>query len=284
MTTILRHKNTTKRRARLCSIGCFCLAASILTFAPYFVGSSPEHTEVLVRVDISQSMDVEDMPDQTTRSAALKKYLHKLWDDLPQIKRWLGIFAWEAQSLLPLTTNRWLLHVFLDGIDHETLSTPWTRISDALQFGVQRFDVQSTGSKYMVIATDGGDDPIVISPELRNTLKTANIHVIIVGVGTVSWGPIIQWTDLAGNPQPKLRKGLPVHSSLAEERLRDLTAQLDGTYINLLTQPYALHDLLRGAGRTMQYVDSCIILLVVLGLSSFVYGIVAPSNKQRYPV
>ena len=55
------------------------------------------------------------------------------------VARGIGIFAGEAQGVIPITDDNELVMTFLAGLDHRNLTKQGTNLSEALQVAVQRF-------------------------------------------------------------------------------------------------------------------------------------------------
>ena len=67
----------------------------------------------MVMLDVSQSMLVYDMPDQMQRLDTAKQLIRDLVMNFPQARWGLGIFAGEAQGVLPLTDDLDVFMTFL---------------------------------------------------------------------------------------------------------------------------------------------------------------------------
>ena len=220
-----------KSRGYLFALSCFLLASRHIPYGTILWAEQGAWIDIMVMVDVSQSMLVQDMPKQTSRLAATKEIINNLLQKNSQARRGIWIFAWEAQGILPLTNDRNLVSTFLAGVDHQNLSKQWTSLSKAIALWAQRFDPESPGGNLLLVFSDGGEDEVEISEEIKKMLQERTITVMFIGVWSEQWWPIIEWVDLFGNPVVKQRQGVTVISKLQEQQLKKVAQQVKGTYI-----------------------------------------------------
>ena len=224
-------KLTIKSRGYLFALSCFLLASRHIPYGTTLWAEQGAWIDIMVMIDVSQSMLVEDMPEQISRLAATKEIISNLLKKNTQARRGIWIFAWEAQGILPLTHDRNLVSTFLAGVDHQNLSKQWTSLSEAIALWAQRFDPESPGGNMLLVFSDWGEDEVVISEKTKTILQERGITVALVGVWSEQWWPIIEWVDLFGNPVVKQWQGETVISKLQEQQLKKTAQEVEGTYI-----------------------------------------------------
>jgi Ca-activated chloride channel family protein len=125
-----------------------------------------EGVEVIIALDVSNSMLAEDIqPNRLTRA---KQALEKLIDNLQNDKIGLIVFAGDAYTQIPVTTDYISAKMFLSTIGPEMVPKQGTAIGAAIDLGIRSFTPGEGKSKAMIIITDGEnheDDPVSIAAE-----------------------------------------------------------------------------------------------------------------------
>lgn len=183
--------------------------------------------------DVSQSMLVQDMGNNLSRLSVAKEIITGLLKKEPQANRWIGIFAGEAQGVLPLTHDINLVSTFLAWLDHQNLTKQWTSLAEAITLWAERFNTETTGWNILLVLSDGGEESVTIPETTIKTLSDREISVVLVGVWSPEWWPIIEWVDIFGNALVKKRQGTPVISKLQETQLQDVAKKLQWKYIRV---------------------------------------------------
>ncbi len=181
------------------------LAAVIMLTRPQF-GSKIEEVkkhgvEVIIALDVSNSMLAEDIhPNRLDRA---KQAISRLVDNLDNDKIGLIVFAGDAYTQIPVTTDYVSAKMFLSTIGPDMVPKQGTAIGAAIELGIRSFSPGEDRSKAMIIITDGENhekDPLAAAEEA--TGKGVIIHTI--GIGSSEGVPI------------------PVRISGRKEYLRDL--------------------------------------------------------------
>jgi Ca-activated chloride channel family protein len=167
------------------------LAAVIMLARPQF-GSKIEEVkkqgvEVIIALDVSNSMLAEDIhPNRLERA---KQAISRLVDNLENDKIGLIVFAGDAYTQLPVTTDYVSAKMFLSTVNPEMVPKQGTAIGAAIDLGIRSFSPGENKSKAMIIITDGEnheDDPVASAEEA--TGKDVIIHTI--GIGSAKGVPI----------------------------------------------------------------------------------------------
>jgi Ca-activated chloride channel family protein len=141
-----------------------------------------EGIDIMLLLDISDSMMEKDLVPN--RLAAAKRVARKFIGGRLQDRIGLVIFAGEAVSLCPLTTDYELLYGFLDEINPKMIPTPGTAIGSALAVAVNRMRDTQGESKVAILISDGDNTSGNLGPTTAAQLANAfgmKVYAIAVG-------------------------------------------------------------------------------------------------------
>ncbi len=132
--------------------------------------------EVIIALDVSNSMLAEDIqPDRLTRA---KQAISRLVDKLENDKIGLIVFAGDAYTQIPITTDYVSAKMFLSTISPAMVPKQGTAIGAAIDLGIRSFSPDNTKSKALIIITDGEnheDDPVKSAGEAAKS-RDSNIY------------------------------------------------------------------------------------------------------------
>lgn len=194
-----------------------------------------EGVEVIIAVDVSNSMLTEDI--KPSRLALAKTELKRLVDRLTGDKIGIVVFAGSSFLLAPLTTDHSSLHMYIDSLAPEMVSSQGTVIKPALEEAVDAFkrggaedDDDSRATRVIIIASDG-EDHEEGALQLARKLANQNFRLFTIGFGTEQGGPVPD-RDAQGNMRGyrKDASGQPVLSTHKGEFMRNLAAAGGGAY------------------------------------------------------
>ena len=135
--------------------------------------------EVMVALDVSNSMMARDI--NPTRLDKAKMMLSKLVDDLDNDKVGLIVFAGDAYTQLPITTDYVSAKMFLKSINPQMVPTQGTAIGSAISTAMKSFSPDSPADKAIIVITDG---------ENHEEAAEQGIKVDVIGVGSLQGAPI----------------------------------------------------------------------------------------------
>jgi Ca-activated chloride channel family protein len=157
-----------------------------------------EGIDIMIALDISQSMMIEDFTPN--RLEAAKEVARNFINGRVQDRIGLVVFAGDAFSLSPLTTDYELLRSYLDEITFEMIEAKGTAIGSAMAVVTNRMSESETKSKVCILLSDGENTSGNIDPITAAELASAygiKIYTIVVGKeGMVPYGK-----DFFGRPQ-----------------------------------------------------------------------------------
>jgi Ca-activated chloride channel family protein len=157
-----------------------------------------EGIDIMIVLDISQSMQIEDF--QPNRLEAAKQMARDFIKGRIQDRIGLVVFSGDAFSLAPLTTDYPLLYSYLNDISFDMIESRGTVIGSALAVATNRMRESESKSKVCILISDGDNQGGNIDPITAADLMAAysiKIYTILVGKeGAVPFGK-----DYFGRPQ-----------------------------------------------------------------------------------
>lgn len=189
--------------------------------------SSTKTLELVVCLDVSNSMNTKDMRGGSSRLVSAKRALNQLVNQFTGEKVGVCVFAGGAYVQLPMTSDYSAAKLFIDEIETSMFSNQGTNIKAALQTANTMFTKSKT-SKGILLITDGEnheDNPSAIIDSIRDK----NIEMAILGIGSTNGGPV---------PNDPLRpelgykrngRGQLVVSRMNPKLIRKIAAQSKGT-------------------------------------------------------
>jgi Ca-activated chloride channel family protein len=156
-----------------------------------------EGIDIMIALDISQSMQIEDF--QPNRLEAAKQVALDFIAGRVQDRIGLVVFSGDAFSLAPLTTDYDLLRSYIREINFEMIENRGTAIGSALGVVTNRMRESETVSKVCILLSDGDNTAGNIDPVTAAELAASfgiKIYTIVVGKeGLVPYGK-----DFFGRP------------------------------------------------------------------------------------
>ncbi|MGA2090216.1 MAG: VWA domain-containing protein, partial [Endomicrobiales bacterium] len=205
------------------------LALAQPQFGTKLVEAKQRGSDVLIAVDVSQSMLDEDVkPNRITRAKALlSDLIGQLGGNRVGIIAFAGVAFWQC----PMTLDISSVNLFLDLMDTNLIPQGGTAIGDAIRLGVQGLQKAPARSKAIILLTDGEDHKS--DPEGAAELAAKEgIKIYAVGFGSTTGEPI-PLHDEQGNftGYKKNKKGEVVMSKLDEKLLSGMASATGGEYI-----------------------------------------------------
>lgn len=191
--------------------------------------SEVEGIEVMICMDVSNSMlaSSTDDPRGISRLQRAKLVLEKLFSQLKNDKVGLIVFAGDAYTQLPITSDFTSAKMFLSSISPDMVPTQGTAIGAAIEMAMTSFTPESDMQKAIIVITDGEnfeDEPEVAAKEAAEQ----GIQVDVIGLGSAK-GALIP----LGRDGQFLRdnEGNPVTTRLNEEMAKKIAAAGNGIYV-----------------------------------------------------
>jgi Ca-activated chloride channel homolog len=228
----------------------FFIALSLLFVAyanPQF-GSSEKTSEVkgidiIVALDISNSMMAKDLSDSQTRLDIAKRAIEDLTKNLHGDRLGIVVFAGKAFTQLPITSDYSAAKLFLSTISTDMIYSQGTAIGNAIEISLNSFDFNSPTQKAIVIISDGEDHE---EGALEMASKASEMGVILnaIGVGSVKGSPIPVYKSGKFLGNKKDSNGNTVLTKLNEEALQQIVSTGNGSYAKASASNFGLNDIL----------------------------------------
>lgn len=203
------------------------LAIAQPVFGTKKVKGTSESLELVIALDISNSMNTRDISPDISRLDISKRAIVQLINNLHGEKIGISLFANNAFVHLPITSDYGAAKLFIEDVETDLISSQGTNISMALGISAKMFSKQKT-TKGIILITDGEDHEGELTDVIAE-LKKKNLQLSILGIGTKKGGLIPK------NPaRPNLgyktdARGKTVVSKLNEAFIQKLATQTGGT-------------------------------------------------------
>ncbi|MDR2038425.1 MAG: VWA domain-containing protein [Bacteroidales bacterium] len=196
-------------------------------------------SDIIIALDVSNSMMAEDI--QPNRLERAKQAVSRLIDRLGENKIGLIVFAGEAYTQLPITTDYVSAKMFLSTISPDIVPVQGTAIGTAINLAANSFSPTSDAGKAIVVITDGEnheDNPVQAA---KNALERG-INVYTIGVGSTQGTPIPVKTSSGQRDFIKDRSGNVVMTKLDEKTLQEVAMAGKGIYVRATSANMGLNN------------------------------------------
>ncbi len=191
-----------------------------------------EGIDLIIAVDVSNSMNATDI--SPTRLERAKMAMQQLVGKLRGDRLGILVFAGEAYTQLPITTDYAAAKLFLNTISTDIVPVQGTNIASVIELAIESFDYESGGSKALVIVTDGENhEPHAITAAEKAAKKGINIYTI--GMGTPNGAPIPVFNNGVQTGYRQDKDGNTIITSLNEDMLKEISGIGNGIYIRATT-------------------------------------------------
>src|SRR5512147_1729845 len=221
-----------KRRVRAILVGAAVLFL-VLALANPQIGTrleemKQEGVDLFIALDVSYSMKAEDIkPNRLDKSKLeIRNLIARLGGD----RIGLVVFAGDAFTQFPLTTDYSAANLFLDAVDVNSVPTPGTNVGAAIRRAMDSFNEEERTTRVIVVISDGesteGD-----AMEAAEDAAKEGILLYTIGLGSPSGAPIpVFGADGRQTDFKRDRRGSVVVSKLDELALEKIAAIGNGKY------------------------------------------------------
>jgi Ca-activated chloride channel family protein len=228
---LMRPEAPGRRRAqaglRLGALALIMLAVAGPQWGVEIVETTSASRDVVIAVDVSQSMLAEDV--KPNRLARAIEELSLLIDELKTSRVGVIAFAGEPVVICPLTADTTAAKQLLRALDPGAVPVPGTAIGKAIRRAAAMLS-RYPGEKTLVILTDGEDhksDPVGAATEAA----AEGVRIFTIGIGSAEGEPI-PLKDDSGRVEgyKKDKRGATVVSRLGEAELAAIAGKTGGAY------------------------------------------------------
>ncbi len=162
------------------------IALAIPIYGNKKVQGSADTSELVVSIDVSNSMNTRDINQKISRLEISKRALIQLVNNLHGERLGIVVFAGGAYVQLPLTNDYYAAKMFINEIQTNIISNQGTNIAQALSTSVGMFS-KLNATKGIILVTDG-ENHEKNPNEVLNRIVKENIQLCVLGLGTESGG------------------------------------------------------------------------------------------------
>jgi Ca-activated chloride channel family protein len=198
-----------------------------------------EGIELVIALDVSNSMMAEDIqPNRLERSKmAISRLVDKLKDD----KIGLIVFAGDAYTQLPITTDYNSAKLFLNSVNTQIVPKQGTAIGAAINLAMRSFTPDSKANKAIIVITDGENHEDDAVAAAKSAVENGMV-VHTIGMGLPQGSPIPVLRNGA-KEYLKDNAGNVVITKLDETKLEQIASAGDGVYVRANNAQVGLNTL-----------------------------------------
>lgn len=184
--------------------------------------------EIIIALDVSQSMLAEDIKPSRLRAA--KRAITQLVKKLSNDKLGLIVFAGDAYTQVPITADYGAIKMFLSTVNTDIVPKQGTNIGAAIDLALKSFSPDEEVNKALIIITDG-EDHDEKAVKLAETAAEKGIVVHTIGMGLPRGGPIPTAGSYGQKDFKKDKQGSVIITKLNAKTLQDIAKSGQGTYL-----------------------------------------------------
>ncbi len=249
------------------------------------VKSKQKMNNVIFLLDVSNSMNAQDV--EPNRLDEAKNIIINTMGQMKNDKVGIVVFAGEAISIMPLTTDFTAAETYLGGVETAIIKTQGTNYLRAMQTVADKFKNIPKGSRQVVLLSDGEDNEGNEKPAIKLAQKE-EISIITVGIGSEEGAPIPEYVfgQLMGYKTD--RSGITVISKRENKALLNIADQTNGSYVDGNNLENASTQVIDGLGKSATSTETMVksnnaihYYQYFLGVSLFFYLFIFLLNPKR---
>lgn len=193
------------------------------------VKTKQKMSNVIFLLDVSNSMNAQDV--EPNRLDEAKNIIINTIGKMKNDKVGIVVFAGEANSIMPLTTDFTAVETYIGGIETNIIKLQGTDFLSGLNTVAEKFKNIAKGSRKVVILSDGEDNEGNEKAAIKLAQKEG-ISIITVGIGSEEGAPIPEYVfgQLMGYKSDT--NGETVISKRQVNALQNIASQTGGSYID----------------------------------------------------
>ena len=207
------------------ALACFIIALARPQYGTKIETRERQGIEAIVCLDVSNSMLAQDV--KPNRLDKAKMMLSNMVDGMKDDKVGLVVFAGQAFTQLPITSDYVSAKMFLETINPSMIPVQGTDVAAAINLAMRSFTQQENVSRAIFLITDGEDNEGG-AVEAAKEAANRGVRVYILGIGDPAGAPI----PMPGSNQYIIdEEGNVVVSKLNEDMCREIAKAGNGSYI-----------------------------------------------------
>ena len=209
----------------IAALACFIIALARPQYGTKIETRERQGIEAIVCLDVSNSMMAQDV--KPNRLDKAKMMLSNMVDGMKDDKVGLVVFAGQAFTQLPITSDYVSAKMFLETISPQMIAVQGTDVAAAINLAMRSFTQQENVSRAIFLITDGEDNEDG-AVEAAKEAASCGVRVYILGIGDPAGAPI----PMPGSNQYITdEEGNVVVSKLNEDMCREIAQAGNGSYI-----------------------------------------------------
>ena len=262
----------------------------ILSIVDVLSGSEEMKTKqkmnnVIFLLDVSNSMNAQDV--EQNRLTQAKNIIINTMFKMKNDKVGIVVFAGEASSIMPLTTDFTAAETYVGGVETSVVKIQGTDFLNGIATTADKFKNIAKGSRKVVLISDGEDNEGNEKAAVK-LAKKEGIHVVSVGIGTDEGAPIPEYvfgqlmgykTDLSGQT---------VISKRQINALKNIAEETGGSYIDGNSLDNATSQIIDALAKTSSSSETIVksqnaihYYQYFLGISIFFFLLIFLLNPKR---
>ncbi len=242
-----RYKPIFKFSILMFALGLLIFAASRPLFVTETKIDSNSSNELIIALDISNSMLAEDIfPSRLERA---KRVITILLEQNQGFRYSMILFKGSAFKQIPMTEDVTGFIPQVNALSPGMMTTPGTAIAEGLIKAIDSFPTGKETRKVIILFSDGGSEKIKREQELGRLLTEKKIRLIVVGCGSEK-GAVIRFND---GTILLDKKDKPIEVKINREQLQYLAQMDKGGYYEI-DQPGIIDQLINEMNQEASYI------------------------------
>lgn len=213
------------------SLFCWIIAIANPQYGKGERKAKSEGVDIIIAVDISNSMLTTDGNNEWSRLKAAKLDIERLINNLAGDRLGIVVFAGVPVVQLPVTEDLAASKFFLSGINTEMISVQGTDLGAAISLSLESFPKDDKRQKTLIIITDGENheqDAVMAA----SAAKAKGIIVHTVGFGSEKGAPVPHYVNGEYQGLKRDSEGNTVISKLNKQLLTEISNAGGGLFIH----------------------------------------------------
>lgn len=227
MPAVSKHRPDVKFAITLLAIGLFAVLLARPQFGSKLETVKRQGIEVIIALDISNSMLAQDV--QPSRLEKAKRIVARLVDKMQNDKVGMIVFAGDAFTQLPITSDYISAKMFLETINPSMISKQGTAIGAAIDLATKSFTPNEGVGRTVILITDGENHEGGVDEAIQRATEKG-IQVNVLGVGSPDGSPIPADN---GNDYRRDRDGNVIVTRLNEQMCQEIAQKGKGIYVRV---------------------------------------------------
>lgn len=219
------------------------------------IQSKQKMNNVIFLLDVSNSMNAQDI--NPNRLDMAKNIMVQTMSKMKNDKVGIVVFAGEASSIMPLTTDYSAAETYIGGIETNVMKIQGTDFLNGMKIAAEKFKNVAKGSRKVVLLSDGEDNEGNEKAAIR-LAKKEGISVVSVGIGTEEGAPIPEYVfgQLMGYKTDQNEQ--TVISKRQINALQNIAQETGGTYVDGNNLDNATSEIIDGLHKTSTSSESLV--------------------------